>query len=100
MPRSKPATEATDTTPYFRMLGRMLAAAGRKVGRTDPADLAQLAALRDDLEAAMVTAIAGQRADGITWASIGEAMGVTGSAIIIRYGAAVKEATARGAAAR
>lgn len=72
------------------MIGRMIDAAGRTVAGYDPDQLARLAALRGRIDAAMVTAIAGQRAAGIYWSSIGDALGVTKEAVIMRYGALVR----------
>jgi hypothetical protein len=68
------------------MVGRMIDAAGRTAAGYDPDQLARLAGLHDRIDAAMVVAIAGQRAAGVTWSSIGEALGVTKQAVIQLYG--------------
>jgi hypothetical protein len=73
------------------MIARMIGAAGRTVAGHDPDQLARLAGLRDHLDRAMVVAVAGQREHGVRWASIGEALGVTKEAVIMRYGPAVHE---------
>lgn len=73
------------------MIGRMIDAAGRRVAGYDPDQLARLASLHDNLDRAMVTAIRGQRRTGITWVSIGEALGVTKEAVVQRYGPRVRE---------
>lgn len=77
------------------MIARMIAAAGRRVGRYDPDQLVRLQGLHRCLDDAMVEAVAGIRASGVTWASIGEALGVTRQAVIQGYSQAVKD---RGAA--
>lgn len=68
------------------MIGRMIRAAGKRVAGYDPDQLRRLSDLRAELDAALLEAVAGQRSQGITWASIGEAMGVTGEACIMRFG--------------
>lgn len=75
------------------MIRRCLKSVGPKVGHSDPDQLTELAALRGDLEAALVTAVVGLRRDGFTWASIGTALGVTGQAAQMRFGQRVGTAT-------
>lgn len=76
----------TETADYLRMVKRIVAGAGRRVGRCDPDDLTQLCAIRDDVEASIQVAVDGLRADGFTWESIGAAMGVTRQAALMRWG--------------
>lgn len=78
------------TPEYVASVGRMIRAAGRRVGQEDADDLAILATLRAEVEEAIVEAIAGQRSAGVRWASIGEALGVTKEAVIMRYGPKVR----------
>ena len=78
------------------MIRRCLKSVGPKVGHSDPDQLTQLAALQGDLDGALVLAVVGLRRDGFTWASIGAALGVTGQAAQMRFGA---KAAAAGAAA-
>lgn len=73
------------------MIGRMIGAAGRTVAEYDPDQLVRLANLRNHVDAALVIAVAGQRASGMTWASIGDALGVTRQAVIQYYGPMVRE---------
>jgi hypothetical protein len=68
------------------MVARMIRAAGRTVGQYDPDQLARLYALKAEIDGAMIEAISGQRAAGITWQSIGDALGVTRQAVIQLYG--------------
>ena len=67
------------------MVRRMLVAGGRKVGQGDPEHLAQLVALRADLDEAIQVAVDGQRAGGITWQSIGDATGTTRQAALMKW---------------
>ena len=67
------------------MLRRMVRDAGRRVGRADPEDLAELVAIRADLDAAIRAAVDGLRAGGFTWASIGEATGTSRQAALMKW---------------
>ncbi len=78
-------TPAIETMDYLKACRRMLRAAGRRVGRADPEDLRMLAELRAELDQAMLVAVTGLRRDGFTWESIGEALGVTRQAAIMRW---------------
>lgn len=73
------------------MIARMMTAAGRTVAGLDPDQLARLCDLRQTLDQAIVTAVAGQRSQGVYWSSIGDALGVTKEAVIQRYGPAVAQ---------
>jgi hypothetical protein len=75
-----------DTGDYLGAVERMVRAAGKRTGECDPDQLAQLVAIRDTLDAAIQTAVDGMRESGITWASIGEALGTTRQAALMRYG--------------
>lgn len=86
------------TPEYVASVGRMIHAAGRRVGAGDPSDLTALANLRGEVEGAIVEAIAGQRAAGVRWVSIGEALGVTKEAVVMRYGPKVRAIAAAGTA--
>jgi hypothetical protein len=76
----------TDIHKFVDMLGRMVAAAGRKMRHADAEDLRELVAIRDGLEEAIRDGIDGLRSDGFSWKSIGEALGTTGQAAYMRYG--------------
>lgn len=77
--------EPTDHSPFFAMLGRMMRAAGRRAAHADAADLAQLVAIRADLDRAIIDAVRGLRRQQITWATIGEATGTTRQAAIQKW---------------
>jgi hypothetical protein len=64
----------------------MVAAAGRRIADADVEDLRELVSIREDLDDAIRTGIAGLRADGYSWRAIGEALGTTGQAAYMRYG--------------
>ena len=70
---------------------RMIRAAGRTVAGFDPDQLARLASLHDEIDAALVVAVAGQRSAGVHWSSIGEALGVTPEAVIMRFGPKIRQ---------
>lgn len=73
------------TGQYLAMCKRMIRAAGRRVSLEDPEQLAELAELAAEVDHALVVAVAGQRASGITWESIGEAFGMTRQGAIRRW---------------
>lgn len=53
---------SVETADYLGMVRRVLRAAARRVGEADEFELAELAALRGDLDEAIAQAVAGQRA--------------------------------------
>lgn len=82
--------EKVETTEYLAMLARMIRAAGRRVGDADEVELAQLAALRDDLDTAIRTAVRLQR--GLhkrSWTEIAKGLGTTRQAAQQRFGEGV-----------
>lgn len=88
-PYGQPMVDAQMTGDHGRYLGavrRMIRAAGRRLGEADPEDLAQLVAMREDLDQAIATAVAGQRAAGTSWAAIGSALGMSKQAAAQRWG--------------
>lgn len=66
-----------ETSEWLKMLSRMIRAAGRRVADADEYELAQLVALRDQLEESIKMAIEGQRSSGRSWAHIGKALGLS-----------------------
>jgi cobalamin biosynthesis Mg chelatase CobN len=76
---------AIETPEYRSMLTRMLRAYGRRVADADDVDLAQMIELRAELEAAIETAVHGQRANGASWADIGRGLGTTRQSAQQRY---------------
>jgi len=74
-----------ETMEYLAAARRFIAAAGRRVADADEFELAELVALRDDLEDAIALAIAGQRSYGRSWAHIGNALGITRQSAQERY---------------
>lgn len=68
------------------MCARMITAAGKRLAWEDPDQLARLYDLHRLVDNAMVVAIGGQRSHGIFWESIGDALGVSKQAAIMRWG--------------
>ena len=75
-----------ETAEWLKMLSRMIRAAGRRVAEADEPELAQLVALRDQMEQALKFAIQGQRSQGKSWSHIGEVLGVSRQGAFQRYG--------------
>jgi hypothetical protein len=83
-PRGK-QRQQIDTAAYLRMVARLLANGGKRVADEDPDDLRQLLHLREVLDLAIVEAVRGLRASGCTWQDIGDAIGTTRQAAIMRW---------------
>lgn len=69
--------KTVETPEYAGMVRRMIRAHGRRVAQADPEDLADLIALRAELDAAIVDAVAGQLAVGRSWADVARGAGVS-----------------------
>lgn len=68
------------------MIARMIGAAGKRAAGMDPDQLARLQHLHRVVDQATAVAVAGQREQGVTWESIGDALGVTKQAALMRWG--------------
>ncbi len=75
-----------DTMDFIKAAERFIRAAGERVAEADEFELAELVALREPLEAAIRTAIRGQRRYGRSWAHIGAALGISRQAAQQTYG--------------
>ncbi len=74
---------------YAGMLRRMIRAYGRRVADADPEDLADLVALRAELDAAIAAAVTGQREQhGRSWSEVARGLGMTKQSAHERYGQA------------
>lgn len=78
-----PRTEADEFGAFAR---RILRAYSRRVADRDIDGLAGLAQLRDDVDGAIVAAVAGLQAAGYSWTDIGRTLGITRQAAQQRYG--------------
>lgn len=75
----------TETSPYLNMVRRMIRGAGVRVAAGDVDDLRQLVKLAAEVEAAAAVAVAGLREQGYTWQSIGDAVGTTRQAALMKW---------------
>ena len=66
---------------------RMIRALGKRCGAQDVEGLSQLAALRADVDAALVDGVTLARAQGFSWAFVGDVLGMTRQAAQQRFGA-------------
>ncbi|GAA3043363.1 hypothetical protein GCM10010464_04380 [Pseudonocardia yunnanensis] len=71
---------------YAAFTRRILAAHGRRIARRDIEGLTTLAALADDIDHALTTAVTGLREAGYSWAEIGERLGISRQAAQQRFG--------------
>lgn len=79
---------------YAAMMRRMLRGYTTRVADAgDPGALAGLAAFAHDAEQALGEAVQRQRAQGASWAQVGNALGVTRSAAQKRFGGAGSRTT-------
>lgn len=77
---------SVETGEFLAMVRRMLRAAGRRVAEADEVELSDLAALRSDVDEVIATAVASWRSQGRSWATIGEALGISKQGAQQRYG--------------
>lgn len=80
-------TITVETTAYAAMMRRMVRAYGRRCEDADVEDLADLLALRSEVDQAIAQAVAGSRAKhGRSWTDIARATGTTRQAAQQRWG--------------
>lgn len=77
---------AVETPEFGSMVRRMIRAYGRRVADADPEDLADMVTLRDELEQAILLAVDGQRRRDVSWAVLGDALGISRQGAFQRYG--------------
>ena len=81
-----------ETPEYAAMLRRMIRAYGRRVADADEVDLTEMAHMRAELDQAIETAVAGQRARGQSWTEIANGLGTSRQYAHRRYGRLVETA--------
>lgn len=74
-----------DHSEFVAFSRRILRALARRMAVSDPEDLAELLALRSDLDAAIDQAVAGLRSNGFSWAEIARGTGTTRQAAQQRW---------------
>lgn len=77
---------ATDHGDYFAFARRLARAFARRVADSDPADLALLLALRDEVDEAIAVAAKAQHEAGFSWAEIAAPLNMTKQAAQQRWG--------------
>ena len=87
--RKRPKRQV-ETMEYLSAVERLIRAAGRRVGDSDEPELARLFRMQDALDEARVAAVRGMRSRGVSWRTIGTAVGVTGEAARIRWDAKIR----------
>lgn len=80
------ARRERETLDYLAAARRFIRRAGERVADADEFELAELVALRAELEQAIVVAVQGQRSYGRSWAYIGAALGMKRQSAQERYG--------------
>jgi hypothetical protein len=74
-----------ETPAYVDFARRIIRGAGKRVAAGDEWELGELISLRDEVEEAIDTAVAGLRAQGHSWAYIADGLGVTRQSAYERY---------------
>lgn len=82
-PRERRVVETDD---FGRFARRILRAYARRVADRDIEALTGLAALRDEVDAAIVDAVRGLHGNPYSWTDIGRALGVSRQAAQMRFG--------------
>lgn len=76
-----------ETPEYAAMVRRVLAAHGRRVGRDgDEVDLAELVAMRGQVDQAIAAAVEGMRRRRLSWSYIAAGLGTSKQAAAQWYG--------------
>lgn len=70
-------TRTITSTQFVAFLRRVVRASSRRVAEGDEPELAELFAVREDLDDAICTAIEGQLAIGKSWSQVAAGMGMT-----------------------
>lgn len=78
-------TAKGDHSDFVAFSRRILRALARRMAVSDPEDLTELLALRDDLDAAIDDAVRGLRRNGFSWADIARGTGTTRQAAFARW---------------
>lgn len=85
--RQRRRSRPVEAREFGQMLARMIRAYGRRVQDADVEDLADMVAMRDQLDDVIKATVTHMRSEHeFSWARIGEAMGTTRQAAQQRYG--------------
>lgn len=79
------ARRVLETPAYVDFVKRIIRRAGKRVAAGDEWELGELISLRDEVEDAIATAVAGLRARGESWQYIADGLGVTRQSAYERY---------------
>jgi hypothetical protein len=82
----QPRSARTEADEFGAFVRRIIRAYARRVGDKDIEALTGLAALRDEVDAAIVEAVNNLHGDPYSWADIGRALGTTRQAAQMRFG--------------
>jgi len=78
-------TEPIETPEYAAMMRRLIRRYGERVGDADPIDLTTMVEISREFDHAIRVAVRGLRAAGFTWREIGEALGTSKEAALMRF---------------
>lgn len=86
MDSSSTKSRRSENSEFTAFVKRIVKAHGKRVASSDPEALADLVALRAELDEAIDTGITGLRAGGYSWTQIAAPMGMTKQAAFKRWG--------------
>jgi hypothetical protein len=75
-----------EDSAYVAMMRRMIRAMGKRASEGDLELLAEMKALKADIDERMAAAVAKQREQGVSWAQIGDALGMSRQAAQQKWG--------------
>ncbi len=78
--------DEVENDTYLVFVARVIKAAGKRIAQGDVDSLPDLAALTQDLDTALITAVRGLREFGYSWEQIASRLGVTRQAAQQRWG--------------
>ena len=78
--------DEVENDTYVVFVARVIKAAGKRIAQGDVDSLPDLAALTQDLDTALLTAVQGLREFGYSWEQIASRLGVTRQAAQQRWG--------------
>lgn len=86
--RSRRSQRHVDNDQFAAFCRRIIRAYARRVADGDEVDLAEMVAVRDEMDEAIAAAVAGMRGHGASWAYIAAGLGTTRQAAQMRFGRA------------
>jgi len=88
---AKPARTRKDDVEFKGFARRMIRAYGRRAAEGDPWVLGDLLSLQSEMNEAIADAVTAYKAAGLSWADIGQELGIDRVTAFKRYGGMVRQ---------